>query len=201
MSDNRTTLTDAVATLGMIIDLNVQKRDAIHLATEPVIAAQKLYPGQDVGIDLNGEASYHVDKLLGIVDPFLKAPVMPGEAFWLIVYPRQITHLRHTWEHPDFAQRENEPTLNLETLQVTSLIKPETEVQRAVKLLEEVAENNGISYLELMEDAQYSEGEEYFYSAGKFVGDLYEDFWSAYTLVTGKSVTLGGAYDDGCRGC
>jgi hypothetical protein len=202
MSDARTTPTDAAATLGMLINPAVQKRDAIHLATEPVFAGAKLYPGQDIGLGTDGKAYpegvvYGITKPLGIVDPFLKLPVMPGEAFWLIVYPRQITTLRHTWEHPDFPAVAEKV---LEPLQVTSLIKPETDIQRAVKVLEGTAEEYGITYAELLADAQYSEGEDYFHSAGKYVGGLYSDFWEAYTTVTGKEVNIGG-YDDGCRGC
>lgn len=109
-ADNRSVSTDALATLGTIID-DQAGRDAIHLAVEPVIAGEELRPGADVGLR-NGYAfsgtdkAYpnHVEKYLGIVDPFLKEPVKPGEMFWLIVYPRQITSLRHVWTHPDFEE-------------------------------------------------------------------------------------------------
>lgn len=101
MSDKRSVHTDALATLGTIID-ETASRDAIHLAVEPCIAGEKLYPGQDVGIEEGMAISSSRAKFLGIVDPFLKNPVQGGERFWLIVYPRQITSLRHVWEHPDF---------------------------------------------------------------------------------------------------
>jgi len=48
-ADKRSVSTDALATLGTIID-DTAGRDAIHLAVEPIIAGEKLYPGQDVGI-------------------------------------------------------------------------------------------------------------------------------------------------------
>jgi len=92
--DNRSVTTDALATLGTIIESG--GRDAIHLAVNPTVAGEKLYPGQDVGVD--GTRNNPV----GIVDPFLKAPVLPGEMFWLVVYPRQINSLRHVWTHPAF---------------------------------------------------------------------------------------------------
>lgn len=98
--------TDALDTLGSIID-ETEKRDAIHLAVEPVVAAVPLFAGQHVKFDDRGQATWatlqsaHSDGI-GIVDPFLDEPVNPGDRFWLIVYPRQITSLRHVWEHPSF---------------------------------------------------------------------------------------------------
>jgi hypothetical protein len=49
-AEKRSVHTDALATLGTIIGEG-EKRDAIHLAVEPTVAAEKLYPGQDVGVD------------------------------------------------------------------------------------------------------------------------------------------------------
>ena len=100
--DKRSVSTDALETLGTIIDERAG-RDAIHLAVEPVVADIRLFPGQDVGLDASGHATSMVPPL-GIVDPFLKQPVQPGERFWLIVYPRQITSLRHVWTHPEFPE-------------------------------------------------------------------------------------------------
>lgn len=106
-SDKRSVATDALETLGTIIDARAG-RDAIHLAVEPMIAMVKLSPGQDVG--LSGGKAVHIlphdyrTKPVGIVDPFLKAPVEPGQRFWLVVYPRQITSLRHVWTHPAFDE-------------------------------------------------------------------------------------------------
>jgi len=94
-----TVFTDALGTLGKIIDETAQ-RDAIHLAVEPVVAAERVFPGQDVGKVDDGYGSS--TNPVGIVDPFLKRPVNPGQRFWLVVYPRQITSLRHVWEHPAF---------------------------------------------------------------------------------------------------
>jgi len=99
--DKRSVSTDALETLGTIIDEN-QKRDAIHVAVEPVQAGEKLFPGQDVGV-IDGKA-FSAIPCLGIVDPFLKTPVMLDEWFWLLVYPRQITSLRHVWSHPAFGE-------------------------------------------------------------------------------------------------
>lgn len=103
-ADKRTPHTDALETLGKI-HLFDEHRDAIHLGVEPIEAGERLQGGQHIGI-VNGKA-YSVNsnpdiKPLGIVDPFLTETVKAGQRFWLVVYPREITSLRHVWEHPDF---------------------------------------------------------------------------------------------------
>lgn len=118
--DKRSVATDALETLGMIID-KAQKRDAIHLAVEPIEAGEKLWPGQDVGMH-DGKAwrTYSASDTphmaLGIVDPFLKAAVQPGERFWLVVYPRQIHSLRHVWTHPAFPDAPELRDIGLQSL-------------------------------------------------------------------------------------
>lgn len=112
-ADKRTPVTDALETLGMI-HFKPEKRDAIHLAVEPVIAASAgMYPGQRIGIidghafiagtewDNSKRVPYH-----GIVDPFLPKGPVPGESFWFIMAPRMVQSLRHVWEHPDFPAGE-----------------------------------------------------------------------------------------------
>lgn len=102
-ADKRTPHTDALETLGKIHQY-AEKRDAIHLGVEPVVAAHKMLPGDNIGLDEDGRASKYAMPLLGIVDPFLTDAVSEGQAFWLVVYPRQITSLRHVWEHPSFPK-------------------------------------------------------------------------------------------------
>lgn len=97
-----TTHTDALDTLGSKLDADdPNERDAVHLAVFKCQAAHALLAGEDVGLNDEGKADTGFDSV-GIVDPFLQAPVRPGEWFWLMVYPRQITTLRHVWEHPAF---------------------------------------------------------------------------------------------------
>src|SRR5580698_4671880 len=100
-AEKRSVSTDALETLGTIIDERAG-RDAIHLAVEPVVAGETLIAGADVGFLEDGTVGGSAKTLLGIVDPFLKSPVLSGERFWLVVYPRQITSLRHVWTHPAF---------------------------------------------------------------------------------------------------
>lgn len=98
-ADKRTVSTDALETLGTIIGEN-EKRDAIHLAVVPMVAPEWLDAGEHVTADGHGCG---VGEGVGIVDPFLTYRVKPGERFWLVIYPRKITSLRHVWSHPAFS--------------------------------------------------------------------------------------------------
>lgn len=101
-ADSRSVHTDALATLGTIIG-DGEGRDAIHLAVENAVAAHMMLPGDHVGFEDDGRVGRRATKKIGIVDPFLPATgVAEGQHFWLVVYPRQITSLRHVWEHPAF---------------------------------------------------------------------------------------------------
>jgi len=77
-------------------------RDAVHIAIAPVVAAERLSPGQHVGF--KGERVGVMDKPIGIVDPFLKGAVFEGERFYLLLYPNTVTSLRHEWQHPAFSE-------------------------------------------------------------------------------------------------
>lgn len=101
MNNARKVSTDALETLGTIID-TTQKRDAIHLAVDPVTAGERLRPSDRITVR-NGIAWADDENPLGIVDPFLSAPVKPGQVFWFVMMPRMVTSLRHVWAHPAFA--------------------------------------------------------------------------------------------------
>jgi len=88
----------ALESLGTTNIPDTAGRDAIHIAVIRRVAETRLFPGQHVGIDGNPSG----EKTVGIVDPYLANTVMPGESFWMLLYPRTITGLRHVWNHPDF---------------------------------------------------------------------------------------------------
>lgn len=116
-----TTHTDALDTLGTIITAD-EGRDAIHVAVFPAKAAENLRPGDHVGFDTDGNAEWNApgdDSAIGIVDPFITGKISKGQWFWLLVYPRQITSLRHVWEHPSFPSTGPVKVVVAESVQIT----------------------------------------------------------------------------------
>jgi hypothetical protein len=92
--------------LGQLIENGERRRDAIHVPIASVTAAVRLVPGQHIGLveDGNLELVGPCDEPMGVVDPFLKADVEPGQRFWLFLYPGSIQGLRHVWSHPAFTR-------------------------------------------------------------------------------------------------
>lgn len=190
-TDKRSVFTDALETLGTIIDEN-QKRDAIHLAVEPVVAKEMLEPGDHVTVDGRlTRCPFLRPDAVGIVDPFLLDKVKPGERFWLVLYPRQITSLRHVWEHPAFPPSEVQVNENPQVL--------ESEIENSKKWIQDFADSIELHYDVLMNGAHdwlYSLSNETEWYNGQFLnlGSLLEgvsvpdEFWHHYEIVTGKKV-------------
>lgn len=201
MSDKRKVSTDALETLGTIID-STAKRDAIHVGVEPVEAGEKLYTGQDIAlIEDKAYASTAIlqskgIKPVGIVDPFLKEPaVFPGQWFWLIVYPRTITSLRHVWEHPDFPA--SIPKELPEYIPSIKEIRSASDQKEAShKWLLNFAAGYSFSYAEIMAAAEDTlksskNGNYHHYLTGgaELEGEYVPDeFWYHYGIVTGQEI-------------
>ena len=170
--DKRSVSTDALETLGSIIGPG-QGRDAIHLAVEPVVAAEDLVPGEHVGFIDGGVGCS--DTPLGIVDPFLALGPRKGEYFWLVVYPRQITSLRHVWTHPKFPEPSN-----------VSIVASQDVINRAAAAI-------GVSTASLLYGLEWylKEGDPHGYVGfGEEIDarELPDGFWPHYEAVTGKKV-------------
>lgn len=162
--------------LGVLIDEH-QHRDAIHIAVAPVIAAEVRLPGMDIGL-LSGsqEQVSRSAKHIGIVDPFLKLQVQPGQRFYMFLYPQTITSLRHEWTHPAFQS-------------VTAPVG----VSDSEKWLREYASGLGVDYRELMDGADaWVVNDEYFMpsdDAGMLEGISTDaEFWPHYEKVRGVTV-------------
>lgn len=189
MSDKRSVATDALETLGTIIGEGVG-RDAIHLAVEPVIAGERLLPGMDIGL-VNGKA-FETGSPVGIVDPFLKNPVAAGEKFWLVVYPRQITSLRHVWSHPAFEEPSSAIDGDIELAE--KVAKKLMGKAPSEKWMKDFVDNldTSISYQEILQRAGENDGGMTF--GDDISGGIPDEFWDHAEIILGKKLTRRAEY-------
>lgn len=191
MSDKRSVHTDALATLGTILD-ETAARDAIHLAVEPVVAGEELCAGDPVVLRDGLAWRSGGQRPVGIVDPFLPRTiysqmepprsVRAGERFWLVVLPRTITSLRHVWSHPAFPPADLAATAEAVAL----------ERKRAGEqwLRNFAASNNIDSYDRMLEDAAEAAACDHtpqFFHGHDGSGDIPDEFWDHYQAVTGDA--------------
>ena len=200
-ADKRSVSTDALDTLGMIIGPN-EKRDAIHLAVEPVIASQWMEPGDPINFVFDSKIHVEVvslDNSIGIVDPFLTGEVQKGERFWLVVHPRQITSLRHVWSHPAFPDEivDEEEAVEKSPLAARLEFKKELDGTNAsIRWIADYADSVGLDYDELMDAAndwvtsrEHDTWGEYLNRGELLDGvSLANEFWTHFEKVTGKDV-------------
>lgn len=165
--------------LGEIIT-TPQKRDAIHIAVAPVIAAHKLNPGEHIGINSHRRATARLKTKVGVVDPFLKGPVNAGQQFWVFLFPNTITSMNHQWEHPAFSD---------DGLDVMYDLSDDSSVDDdAEAYIENFARDCGLSYEEVMAAANdYADYDNYLVQGGRFEGmSVPSDFWKHFKKLTGK---------------
>jgi hypothetical protein len=127
---------DAVATMGDVLPDDAGGRDAVHVAVFSAFSKVKLSPGQPIVIVEHTERDVEVADFkrskdaVAIVDPFLGAPVLPGERFWAYLYPRTITALSHKWKHPAFEVADD-----------TNYVSPSTKL-KSEEWLKDFAQHN-----------------------------------------------------------
>jgi hypothetical protein len=172
---------DATATIGTLLPDSGQ-RDAIHVAVMAVVAGQKLRPCDDVGF-LDDGAVGICEAPVGIVDPFLKTFVSKGERFWLAIYPRQITSLRHVWSHPGIVDE-------------TAVVRIRAIGDKAVSeswLRKFVSISNCPDY-ESVISAAIGEGDEQWdgqhlhFDGRDAHGEIPPEFWDHVEIVTGRAI-------------
>lgn len=180
MSNGRKVSTDALETLGTIIG-DGEKRDAIHLAVVPMVAMETMSPGEACGPVPGGAAPYAVEKL-GIVDPFLSAPIRKGERFWFFLRPRLVTSLRHVWSHPAFADEGASAA-------APSPAEPSA-ADQAKWWIANWARSLGFTYDDAIYHAtDYLDHDEYWSEGGRFEGErVPEEFWEHFQAATGRVV-------------
>lgn len=160
--------------LGQLIT-DKQQRDAIHIAVAPVIAAEAMEPGQHIQLNHEGKACSGKEPI-GIVDPYLKQDVMPGDQFWLFMYPKTVTNLRHEWNHPAFERKKN------------------ADMEKAIGWMQDAASQLDISYNELIKAAISFQKTGDYLGLGFDTPELFystegmETFWTHYETITGKKV-------------
>jgi hypothetical protein len=182
-ADKRSVSTDALDTLGTLIGPN-EKRDAIHLAVEPVIAGEKLLPGDHIMVERGIAYGTPIGEGLGIVDPFLTVEVKPGQRFWFVMYPRQVHSLRHVWSHPAFPDEvsADEPTESIK--------------EQSEKWIRDFCDSIPLHYdtmmgaaKEYVYDQRHGGYGEYLSFGGLLEGkQVPDEFWYHYEIVTGEKV-------------
>jgi len=178
---------DAVATMGDILPDDAGGRDAVHVAVISAIAGHKLSPGEHVGFviqpsdDKEGTADVLTkgEDPIGIVDPFLRTSVKKGQRFWMYLYPRTITSLRHQWTHPAFP----------DTVEGTSYSTPSQQLE-SKRWITEWADQYGVTYTDMIQAAEnYLKFGHYFVRGGTFEGEsVPKQFWDHFQVVTGRLV-------------
>lgn len=175
-----------------------EQRDAIHIAVAPVVAAHSLSPGEVIGFVRDGDTELVGESKapLGIVDPYLKAPVRKGERFWLFLFPNTITSLRHEWTHPSFAAIAANPEsvpVDKSASELWMRGWASNHMRRDYYgdrefFSEEEAYANAIRAGHTMSVGCYEEAREY----------IEDEWWSHWEIITGEKGQRGGYFRCAC---
>lgn len=155
-------------------------RDAIHIAVLPVIAGNMLNPGDHVGF-VGGEIDIGALHPIGVIDPFLKAPVEKGQGCFVFLYPNTITDMRHHWKHPGIPDDQFRP------------VDPAKYIKASI-WLREFAVEAGIDFEEMMTGIdRYIEtgwdkpaGKDY--DAQIAFDNHRDEFWDQWSAFTGRDI-------------
>lgn len=176
-------------------------KDAIHIAVAPVTAAERLAPGQDIGL-VAPDTAGRSNTPIGIVDPFIKGLILPGQRFYMFLYPGTITSLRHDWVHPAFEDPvPAEPVLAVPVraalVPLTPVLVPPAlesfEQDSSRRWIEGFADRIRLDYDEVMKAARiWIERQDYYIFDGRDTPEECDnesaDFWKHYEILTGTKV-------------
>jgi len=115
--------------------------------------------------------------------------VPAGDRFWLVVYPRQITSLRHVWEHPSFpASGETAVTGDAKAVSeqwlrdfVARSDCPDYDTVLRLAAGEEITLNENYG-------ASHNDGDYINVYGSDAHGEIPPEFWTHVEIVTGKSI-------------
>lgn len=164
--------------LGQLLD-GTEERDAIHVAIVPVIANERLKPGEKVALAVGSQELVYKSKFpIGIIDPFLEDVVERGQRCYLCLYPNTVTGMRHHWRHPAFSEKHE------------SDIKKD---DKYIRILKNAAEEGDMGYNFFLDClSRHAEDENYYKNMG--TNEAYsnitgwDEIWEAWGKVTGKPV-------------
>lgn len=162
---------DTLETIGKVHE-GPLGRDAVHVAVVQVVAPTTLYPGKLVNAEGGLRAPF-----VGIVDPFLRAPVLKRQRCWIMLFPGSITSLRHKWTHPafEFYEKTISDSALAEAHEYMRRIVYEGEVSLQELLSPELPGTDDLCF-------QSSSVSEELNSSGA-------EFWRHYETLTGRSVS------------
>ena len=163
--------------------------DAVHIAVFQAEAQMRMKAGDNVD-----KTGYPASPFVGIVDPYLKSTVEVGEKFWVFLYPRTITGLRHTWTHPAFLDEDLERFDAIHMRSGREARDPEGISQRYMENLASKLDpwTSPCSADALVEAAtRYLERGDYLNVGLGDVQSMPDDFWSHYSALTGRIVSPG----------
>jgi hypothetical protein len=164
------------------------ERDAIHIAVAPVFSSETVHPGCPLSLAEGSTEQVvpYMDNPVGIVDPFLKGAVYPGQKFYMFLFPNTVTSLRHEWTHPAFDAGVAAPVIGEAGVVSGDLLSA------ARGKIEDMAHTLDMTYDALMKaaddfvrygDYTVQHGDEHWRDT--FPG-FAEEFWRAWEVVTGE---------------
>lgn len=160
-----------------------EERDCIHIAILPVIAAENLHRGEEIGLIYgtkdqvkSKQRAYDLNPI-GIADPYFEEyTIEKGQRFWCFLFPGTVTGLRHHWTHPEVDQQ------SVEFL------------SESEKWLREFADRWNFDYDDMISESHYEEG--YITARGidlhnrnQLASGDEDKFWDHIEVLTGFRAT------------
>lgn len=173
---------DALATLGHIID-ETAARDAVHIAVFPARATTHIPPSHPVRLDgKKARPTKDPERAVGIADPFLLGGANPGQWFWVMLFPRTITSLRHEWTHPKIDGGAERPTREQAEAWLRTFVK-EADCPSYEAVLGEAVKH-------AVDGGHWGDDEHLHFDGFDAHGEIPPEFWECVEVITGVQVPI-----------